>query len=134
MHSRVTGAYPRLTVPRESADDHVSCVLGDVVTLECVNDVIDFAVWDRAAKCAGSKGIFPMWFRASSVCLGPHDCFLLRSGALLYPPDKAVWFPLLDTPDWEQTLKPMFSSLPVDAKFDSVREHVVEQKRRWGTV
>jgi len=130
---RITGAYPKLTVPRES-DDHVSCILGNVVTLEKENDAIDFVVWDQHARCAGSKGIFPAWFRVPSVCPGPHDCILLQSGALLYPPDKEIWFSMFNKPDWESTLKPMFSSLPRGTKFDSVRRHVTEQKERWGIV
>lgn len=131
--SHTTGAYPKLTVPRES-DDHTSCIFGDVVTLERANDDIDFAVWDRHARCAGSKGIFPSWFQVPSACSGPDDCILLQSGALLYPPDKEVWFPQFNKPDWESTLKPMFSSLPRGEKFDPVREHVTKQKERWGIV
>lgn len=135
MRSHTTGAFPfpRLTVPRES-NDCVSCVLSDVVTLERENDVIDFVVWDRHAKCSGSKGIFPSWFRVPSVCLGPHDCILLQSGTLLYPPDEAVWFPIRNKPDWESTLKPKFSSLPKDERFDPVREHVMARKQHWGIV
>lgn len=133
MRSRAMGAFPRLTVPRES-NDCVSCVLGNVVTLERENDVIDVAVWDQHAKCAGSKGIFPSWFRVPSICPGPHDCVLLQSGALLYPPDKDVWFPICSKPAWESTLKPQFSSLPKDERFDSVRAHVMEQKQHWGIV
>lgn len=133
MHSRTTGAYPRLTVPRES-NDNVSCILGNVVTLERADDVIDFVVWNQSSKCAGSKGIFPSWFRVPSVCSGPDDCILLQSGSLLYPPDKAIWFPMFNKPDWENTLKSMFSSLPRSARFDSVREHVMDQKQRWGLV
>lgn len=131
MRSHTSGAYPSLTVPRES-NDHVSCVLGNVVTLEREGDIIDFVVWDPRSICSGLKGIFPEWCRAPSVCSSPLDCVLLKSGALLYPPDKGVWFPMIDRPDWEQTLKPMFSSLPLDAKFDSIREHVMAQKQRWG--
>ncbi len=131
MRSPTMGAYPKLTVPRES-NDHVSCILGNVVTLEQADDVIDFVVWDQHAKCSGSKGIFPSWFRVPSICTGPHDCILLQSGILLYPPDKAIWFPMIDKSDWESKLKPMFSSLPRSSRFDSVREHVVDQKQRWG--
>lgn len=133
MHSRTTGAYPKLTVPRES-NDNVSCILGDVVTLEREADVISFAVWGQHSKCAGSKGIFPSWYRVLSVCPGPDDCILLQSGALLYPPDKAIWLPILNKPDWEMKLKPMFSSLPRSASFDSVREHVMAQKQLWGLI
>lgn len=129
----ITGDYPKLTVPRES-NDHVSCILGNVVTLEQEDNVIDLVVWDQHSRCAGSKGIFPSWLRVPSVCLGPHDCILLQSGALLYPPDEEVWFPMLAKPDWEGTLKLMFSSLPRGTKFDSVREYVAAQKERWGIV
>jgi len=133
MHSRTTGAYPRLTVPREP-NDNVSCILGDVVTLEREVDIINFAVWGQHSKCAGSKGIFPSWFQVPSVCSGPADCVLLQSGTLLYPPDKAIWSLILNAPDWEMKLKPMFSSLPRSERFDSVREHVMDQKKRWGLI
>ncbi len=133
MRPHSTGAYPTLTAPRES-NDCVSCALGNVVTLEREDDAIDFVVWDQRSKCSGSKGIFPVWFRVPSVCLGPHDCVLLQSKALLYPPDKEIWSPMRNKLDWEDTIKPMFSSLPRDTKFDSVREHVATQKEHWGLV
>lgn len=121
-----------MIVPRESFGKHVSCVLDGVVTLDSNKQDIDFAVWSRDSRCAGTKGIFPLWYRASSVCPGPSNCSLLKSGALMYPPDSDVWLPLLDTPDWDTKIKSMFSSLPQGTKFDSIREHVMEEKRRWG--
>lgn len=122
-----------MNVPRDS-NENVSCVLDDVVTLESENQVIDFAVWDANSRCAGAKGVFPLWFHVPSTCPGPSDCVLLKSGALLYPPDKEVWYPLLTMPDWESKLKPLFSSLPRDTKFDAIREHVLSMKQRWGIV
>lgn len=120
-----------MIVPRKSVGERVSCALDGVVTLEKSDQDVDFAVWSRDSRCAGTKGIFPLWCRVSSVCSGPSDCALLKSGALMYPPDRDAWLSALDAPDWDK-IRSMFSSLPRGTKFDSVREHVMEVKRRWG--
>lgn len=114
-------------------EEYIACRLDDVVTLTKQSNAIQFVVWDRNTLCSGSKGIFPVWFRAQSVCPGPRECVLLKYGELLYPPDQEIWMPLLDEKDWTD-IAVRFASLPRDSRFDPVRSYVEEMKRKWGIV
>ena len=80
--------------------------------------------------CCGNKGIFPRWAGEKSICKGPEKCALLEEGGLFYPPDKSVWFPLLESVYWEG-LKGKF--LRVDSSVSGVvRAHILEMQRKWG--
>jgi len=114
-------------------EECIACRLGDTVTLTKQDGTIWFAVWDQHALCAGSKGIFPAWYRVPSVCRGPQECILLKNGELLYPPDNEIWLPLLNKGNWVD-ITAKFVNLPSDSRFDPVRAYVEEMKRKWGLV
>lgn len=124
----------RLDPTRARSDNTtVSCRLDNVVTLQKDEDSVDIAVWQLNTECCGSKGIFPVWARESSLCPGPKECILLQAGELFYPPDIATWTLLKESDNWEQIKsgfvlqKDCGCILP-----DEIVLHIKEMQQKWG--
>ncbi len=116
-------------VPRK-ADVATKCNLSSVVMLVYEDLEPSYIIWAEGTCCSGTNGIFPRWFQRFSVCRGPLTCSLLDAGELLYPPDDELWEPLKTYPLWN-ILELKFAILPMDVKFDSIREYVMAQQLKW---
>jgi len=116
-------------VPRK-IEAATKCNFSSVVTLIYEDLEPSYVIWAEGTYCSGANGIFPRWFRRSSICEGPLSCALLNAGELLYPPDNVNWTFIKTHPLWH-ILELKFAQLPIDSKFDSVRDYVTEQKAKW---
>ena len=108
---------------------YASCKLDGVIVYD--KDSRTIFVYQDGSLCCGTKGVLPKWAGERSICVGPKKCVLLEEGSLYYPPDKSIWFPLLEDEDWEE-IKVKFLHISDTEMSDIVKEHIHEQQRKWG--